>query len=418
MPNRIAILVGSRGRGSNMAAIIKACQSGQVAAEVVLVVAPSPAAPALKVAQELGVKTSVLSTKAPDYEKDLVSLLRDHSVDLVCLAGYMTLLPKGVLDAFPKRVLNIHPALLPKFGGKGMYGMHVHEAVIAAKESTSGCTVHFVSEKYDEGAIILQKSCPVEESDTPESLASKVLKLEHQAYVEAIQLVLGAGDESPDGPRGSNVPLRAPVPHSPHPASFRAVYWLIRLIAWCILFLFGAPMKRKNADRVPKTGPLLVFANHLSNSDPVLIQYSSPRLLHFMARRDIFNMRFLGWLVRWFRAFPVIQSSPDKGAIKQALRYLSEGEAVAVFPEGQLSSNGELGPLFAGAALLVRKSKATVICVGIKGTNKFMPNPKTTPGWAGTALVANWGEPIQFPENTSSVDILREIERELKRLSC
>ncbi|MFN3683119.1 MAG: formyltransferase family protein, partial [Fimbriimonadaceae bacterium] len=109
---------------------------------------------------------------------------------LVCLAGYMRLLPKEVLDSFPNRVLNIHPALLPKFGGKGMYGMRVHEAVLRAGEAESGCTVHLVNERYDEGPIVVQLRCPVLPDDTPETLAARVLELEHRAYPEAVRKVL------------------------------------------------------------------------------------------------------------------------------------------------------------------------------------------------------------------------------------
>jgi phosphoribosylglycinamide formyltransferase-1 len=99
-------------------------------------------------------------------------------------------LPLEVLSLFPNRVLNIHPALLPKFGGKGMYGHHVHEAVLAAGEAESGCSVHFVNERYDEGAVILQKVCPVLPDDTPDTLAARVLVLEHQAYPEALAKVI------------------------------------------------------------------------------------------------------------------------------------------------------------------------------------------------------------------------------------
>jgi phosphoribosylglycinamide formyltransferase 1 len=109
--------------------------------------------------------------------------------DWVCLAGFMRLFPKEVLTRFPKRVLNIHPALLPKFGGKGMYGIHVHEAVVAAQEKESGCTIHYVTEEYDEGQIILQSKCVVEPHDTPEDLAARVLKLEHASYYLALKQV-------------------------------------------------------------------------------------------------------------------------------------------------------------------------------------------------------------------------------------
>lgn len=181
---RIGILVGTRGRGSNMAAIIEACLDGRIPnSSVLIVVAPSETAPALDRAKELGV-----STLAIPYDENFAArLLRAlDGCDVVCLAGFMRLLPSEILAAFPNRVLNIHPALLPKFGGKGMYGHHVHEAVIAAGEKESGCTVHAVNEVYDEGPAILQLRCPVDPDDTAETLAAKVLKLEHQAFAQAL----------------------------------------------------------------------------------------------------------------------------------------------------------------------------------------------------------------------------------------
>ena len=102
----------------------------------------------------------------------------------------MFLLPQEVVRRYEGRILNIHPALLPKYGGKGMYGIHVHEAVIAAGEKESGCSIHFVNERYDEGAVLLQKKCPVLPDDTPESLAERVLDLEHTAYPEALKMLV------------------------------------------------------------------------------------------------------------------------------------------------------------------------------------------------------------------------------------
>ena len=183
---RVAVLVGSKGRGSNMAALAQAGQSGAMPGQVVLVVAPLASTPALETAADLGVPTAVLSWKADGYAEALLAALQDAEVDIICLAGYMTLLPSVVLDAFPGRVLNIHPALLPKFGGKGMYGHHVHEAVVAAGERESGCTVHLVTPVYDEGQIVVQLRCPVGPNDTPESLAARVLELEHRAYPMAV----------------------------------------------------------------------------------------------------------------------------------------------------------------------------------------------------------------------------------------
>lgn len=183
---KIAIIVGSKGRGSNMRAIIKACQAGELEAAVALVIGPSRDAPALQVAREMGMHAVVLD----QFDAQLLGTLVEHKIDLICLAGYMRLIPEDVVETFHYRMLNIHPALLPKFGGKGMWGMKVHEAVIAAGELISGCTVHFVSDRYDEGATLLQKTCHVLPHDTPEMLAGRVLSLEHRCYIDAIKLWL------------------------------------------------------------------------------------------------------------------------------------------------------------------------------------------------------------------------------------
>lgn len=185
---RLAVLVGSKGRGSNMEAIVRACNDGRLPMAVVCVIAPSRNAPALDRARSLNVPVKVIEAEGDKFAEELLSVLRKERVDLLCLAGYMRLLPAEVVRAMPNRILNIHPALLPKFGGKGMYGMRVHEAVLASGETETGATVHFVNEQYDEGAILLQKRVPVEEGDTPESLAARVLPVEHETYVEAIRL--------------------------------------------------------------------------------------------------------------------------------------------------------------------------------------------------------------------------------------
>jgi phosphoribosylglycinamide formyltransferase-1 len=176
---KVGILVGPRGRGSNMAAISR---SGL--AEVAVVISPTETAPAVQVARDLGLTVTVVPT-GDEYGSRLVTALGD--LDFVCLAGYMRLLPVEVLRRFDGRVLNIHPSLLPKYGGKGMYGSRVHEAVLAAGDAVSGCTVHYVNEKYDEGSPLLQLQCPVLPGDTPETLAARVLALEHQAYPWAIE---------------------------------------------------------------------------------------------------------------------------------------------------------------------------------------------------------------------------------------
>lgn len=125
------------------------------------------------------------------YDTDRVTqLLQQQSVDLIVLAGFMWLMPGSLVRAFPDKIINIHPALLPKFGGKGMYGHYVHEAVVAAGETESGITIHYVNERYDEGQIIFQASCPVSSVDTPEDVARKVQSLEHEHYPRVVAELL------------------------------------------------------------------------------------------------------------------------------------------------------------------------------------------------------------------------------------
>ena len=193
---RVAVLVGSQGRGSNMANLIRAGLEGTYPGQVVLVIAAGERSEALEVARALGVAAEVLSPRDEDYPTRLGTLLTSVCVDLVCLAGYMSLLPVEVLKQFPNRVLNIHPALLPKFGGKGMFGIHVHEAVVARGESVTGASVHFVNEKYDEGRIVMQLSCPVEPGETALQVAAKVLALEHKLYPLAVAEVLKSGNSA------------------------------------------------------------------------------------------------------------------------------------------------------------------------------------------------------------------------------
>ncbi|MBL8068968.1 MAG: phosphoribosylglycinamide formyltransferase [Armatimonadetes bacterium] len=183
---QIAIFTGARGRGSNMSALVQAAQDPRFPAQVAVVVAPRPGTPAEERATALGVETRILNPDSKDYAVQIESLIQELGIDLVCLAGYTRLFPKEIVAQHPTQIVNIHPALLPKFGGKGMYGHHVHEAVIASGDALTGCTVHYVSERYDEGNTILQRTCPVLPGDTPETLAARVLEQEHIAYPEAV----------------------------------------------------------------------------------------------------------------------------------------------------------------------------------------------------------------------------------------
>lgn len=191
-PIRIAVMVSGQGRGSNMQAIIDACASGKVNGEVALVLGVKDDAPAMQRAREQGVRTATISPKdydtAAEYDDTVLRTLQSHLIDLICLAGYMRVLGQNVIDAYRNRIMNVHPALLPAFCGKGMYGHHVHEAAIARGVKVSGATVHFVDEEYDSGPIILQTVVPVEEDDTPDDLATRVLTAEHRTYTDAIAL--------------------------------------------------------------------------------------------------------------------------------------------------------------------------------------------------------------------------------------
>lgn len=179
--------------GSNMQAIIDACREGRLAADPVAVISNNSASTALERAKREGIFGIHLSTAthpAPDdLDAAILSVLEERRVDLVILAGYMKRLGPRTLQRFKGRVLNIHPALLPKYGGAGMYGLRVHEAVLAAGEKATGITIHLVDEEYDHGKIINQCQVPVAKDDTPETLSARVLRREHSFFVETLQRI-------------------------------------------------------------------------------------------------------------------------------------------------------------------------------------------------------------------------------------
>lgn len=167
------------GSGRTLANLLACIRAGTLAAEVAVVIADRPGVFGLERARQAGIPHYLEKRADATF-----ALLRQHGVELVCLAGYLRLLP--IAADFRGRVLNIHPSLLPKFGGKGCYGHHVHEAVLAAGERESGCTVHYCSDEYDRGEILLQKRVPVLPGDTADTLAARVFEAECQAYPEAI----------------------------------------------------------------------------------------------------------------------------------------------------------------------------------------------------------------------------------------
>ena len=179
--------------GSNMQAIIDACKDGRLSAEPCVVISNNPDSPALQRAEKEGIPRYHLSaTTHPlpeDLDERIRAVLREHSVDIVILAGYMKRIGPKTLDAYRGRLLNIHPALLPKYGGKGMYGRRVHEAVLASGDRITGVTVHVIDEEYDTGPIVAQCEVEVRPGDTVETLSERVLEREHSFYVETLQRI-------------------------------------------------------------------------------------------------------------------------------------------------------------------------------------------------------------------------------------
>lgn len=186
------VAVFASGGGSNLQAILDGIREGELPAAVVLVVADRTEAGALDRARREGIPTAVVRPAdfgdAAAFGERLLALVHQHEVELIALAGYLRQVPPSVVAAFRHRILNVHPALLPAFGGKGMYGRRVHEAAIAYGVRWSGATVHLVDEEYDTGPIVLQEPVPVHPDDTPETLAARVLEVEHRLYPEAIRL--------------------------------------------------------------------------------------------------------------------------------------------------------------------------------------------------------------------------------------
>jgi phosphoribosylglycinamide formyltransferase-1 len=188
---RIRIGVLASGGGTNLESIIEACDRGEIDGDVVVVISNLPEAFALERARNHNIPAYSFphqEVSREQHEADVISCLEQHKVDLVCLAGYLRMLTPVFINKYMGRIMNTHPALLPSFGGKGMHGLNVHQSVLDYGCKVSGCTIHFVTLEVDGGPIILQKSVPVQEGDTAESLQERVLKEEHKLYPRAIQL--------------------------------------------------------------------------------------------------------------------------------------------------------------------------------------------------------------------------------------
>ena len=186
MKKRIAILLS--GRGSNFEAIADSVAAGRIDAEIAIVLSNRPDARGLEIARERGLPAATIPSKGLDresYDRLLLAELGKHKVDLICLAGYMRLLSETFVRAYPLRILNIHPSLLPAFPG-----LDAQDQAIDYGVKVSGCSVHFVDENLDSGPVVLQAAVPVLDGDTAETLSARILKEEHRIYSEAIQLIL------------------------------------------------------------------------------------------------------------------------------------------------------------------------------------------------------------------------------------
>jgi phosphoribosylglycinamide formyltransferase-1 len=182
----VKIALFASGSGSNVQKIMDYFdKSSEI--KVALLLSNNKNAYALERAQKMGVPTLVFDRKSFFESDEVIGELKSKDISWVILAGFLWMVPSNLIKAFPNQIINIHPALLPSYGGKGMYGMHVHTAVHKAGEKESGISIHLVNEKYDEGEIIFQATCPLDPQDTPEIIAKKVLVLEHKHFPEVIE---------------------------------------------------------------------------------------------------------------------------------------------------------------------------------------------------------------------------------------
>ncbi len=181
----VNIAIFASGAGSNAKKIIETFK-GSTPVNIALIVCNKPGAGVLKIAADNQIPTLMIEKDKFFRGNDYVQELKEKGIDFIVLAGFLWKIPSALITAYPHKIINIHPALLPKYGGKGMYGQHVHEAVIANKEKESGISIHYVDELYDHGQTIFQATCPVYENDSPDTLAQRIHQLEHEHYPRVI----------------------------------------------------------------------------------------------------------------------------------------------------------------------------------------------------------------------------------------
>lgn len=178
---RLAVLIS--GGGTDLQSIIDAHKQGNIHCEMALVVSNRKSAFGLERAQKAGIPTAVIKD-----QKELLEKLQTEKIDFVVLAGYLAIISKEMIEAYPNKIINIHPSLIPSFCGPGMYGMHVHDAILKRGVKVSGATVHFVSEEVDGGPIIMQQAVPIDDLNTAEDIQKRVLEIEHKILPEVVRL--------------------------------------------------------------------------------------------------------------------------------------------------------------------------------------------------------------------------------------
>jgi phosphoribosylglycinamide formyltransferase-1 len=183
----VNLAIFASGAGSNAKKILEYF-SNNTGIEVVKIVSNNPDAYVLEIAKQFNIESIIIS-KSVLKSEDFIKMLNDHKIDLIVLAGFLLKIPKELIEGFQGEIINIHPALLPKYGGKGMYGMHVHQAVKDANDTETGITIHYVNENYDEGKVILQEHVNIQNNDTIEMIANKVHQLEYQYFAPTIEKI-------------------------------------------------------------------------------------------------------------------------------------------------------------------------------------------------------------------------------------
>ncbi len=189
---RLAVLAS--GRGSNFRAILDKINEGYISATVGIVITNIPTAGVIEIAEAAGIPVKIITPKNfPDsqsYNDEILKTLTDNRIDYIILAGYLKMIGRQIVNRYSNKIINIHPALLPSFGGKGMYGHHVHDAVYERGVKVSGATVHLVNNEYDAGPIVLQKAISIENAQNAEEIAQCVLKIEHEIFPQAVKLLV------------------------------------------------------------------------------------------------------------------------------------------------------------------------------------------------------------------------------------